>query len=200
MHTCLLLTDFTCNSSWTFPIPTGRGHGVCEEAALYTVLPGTETKNSVLGLGHLAFLLGTEQPCWGCFSEAGGFPHWRPGFRAASPRGGLTAPGPPCYCPARPRPQAGPIQFPEQTHGERPLLSGGDWGRRWRECSQQPCQWTLCGARDARPSCSGPWGRGQKPLRASVFAGTGLRFGRVRAGTQVKRSGPLLEPSGLQRE
>lgn len=128
MHTCLLLTDFTCSSFWTFPIPTGPGHGVFEEAALSTVLPGTETKNSVLGLGHLAFLLGTEQPCWGCFSEAGGFPHWRPGFRAASPRGGLTAPGPPCYCPARPRPQAGPIQFPEQTHGERPLLSGGDGG------------------------------------------------------------------------
>lgn len=72
------------------------------------------------------------------FLEFWGFPHWRLGFRAAFPYGGLRAWGPPCYCPTAPGwpcsfPRAEPSEafFQETAATEKGhCCSGGRWLER----------------------------------------------------------------------
>lgn len=150
VHSYLQLPGFNCSSFLTFLIPSVPTQGISRKQ-LSSLLPETETKDLprsywVLGLGHLAFLLGTEQPCWGCLPSASpssrGFSPLAAWFPGCCPCRGLTGMGPALLLSCLP--QAGPIHFPEHSPQKLPskrlllqrkatvVLGGGGW----RECSK----------------------------------------------------------------
>lgn len=124
----LLLATFTCSSFRTFPVPSLPSQGFqesnskhcCQERRPRIPLVLSGSRSWALGIScrDRASLLGLLASSG---SELGRVPPRRPGFRAAFSRRGLTALGPPCYCPACPR-LAPFISQSRLPCRERPLL------------------------------------------------------------------------------
>lgn len=135
-----------CSSFLNLLIPSVPSQGISKKKAALYCCQRLRPRIPLLLLGTRSWALGISSRDRAAllgllaisFLEFWGFPHWRLGFRAAFPYGGLRAWGPPCYCPTAPGwpcsfPRAEPSEafFQETAATEKGhCCSGGRWLER----------------------------------------------------------------------